>query len=178
MASMSSVTPPFSMLVSSSFTSSSKVKPYWNPEQPPPCTNTRSLSWSLPSSSISSLTLAAALSVKTRGAGMSVTAFMDTSSRCSSFYRVRASGGFFPLPRGRRVASRRRAFRLCLPAPDGSGTPSERQTLPGHPRGRPDDHDRGTVLHPAARRPRGGRHQDRDAAGGHDAHPPADSGRL
>src|SRR5215813_9155344 len=34
------VTPFCSQELSPSF-SSSKVKPYWNPEQPPPCTNTR-----------------------------------------------------------------------------------------------------------------------------------------
>src|SRR5215471_6135038 len=70
---MRSVTPFFSILVSSSATSSSKVKPYWKPEQPPPVTNTRSFSSGLPSSSISVLTLAAAASVKTSGAGISVT---------------------------------------------------------------------------------------------------------
>src|SRR3990170_6130090 len=73
---MSSVTPFFSIAASSSFFTSSKVKPYWKPEQPPPVTNTRSLSSGLPSSSISSLTLFAALSLKTSGAGISVTAFI------------------------------------------------------------------------------------------------------
>src|SRR5687767_7908680 len=73
---MSSVTPFFSIAASSSFCTSSKVKPYWKPEQPPPVTNTRSLRPGLPSSSISCLTLLAALSVKTSGAGISVTAFI------------------------------------------------------------------------------------------------------
>ena len=72
---MSSLTPFFSITESSSFCTSSKVKPYWKPEQPPPVTNTRSLSSGLPSSSISCLTLLAALSEKTSGAGISVTAF-------------------------------------------------------------------------------------------------------
>ena len=40
--STSSVTPPFSTRVSPSSEFSSKVKPYWKPEQPPPCTKTRS----------------------------------------------------------------------------------------------------------------------------------------
>src|SRR3978361_396310 len=66
---MSSVTPFFAIAVSSSLTISSKVKPYWKPEQPPPCTNTRSFRSGLPSSSTSSLTLLAALSVKTSGGG-------------------------------------------------------------------------------------------------------------
>src|SRR6187402_2519835 len=66
---MSSVTPFLAIAVSSSLTISSKVKPYWKPEQPPPCTNTRSLRSGLPSSSTSSLTLLAALSVKTSGGG-------------------------------------------------------------------------------------------------------------
>jgi len=87
MASMSSVTPFLFICVSSSFTTSSKVKPYWKPEQPPPCTNTRSFSSGLPSSATRSATLAAALSVKTKGAGMpsavrltcSATAFIKTS---------------------------------------------------------------------------------------------------
>src|ERR1700761_1990045 len=74
MASISSVTPFLLICVSSSATASSNVKPYWKPEQPPPCTNTRSFSSGLPSSSTSSLTLAAALSVKTSGPGISVVA--------------------------------------------------------------------------------------------------------
>src|SRR5262245_3810921 len=75
---MRSLTPFFSIAASSSFCTSSKVKPYWKPEQPPPVTNTRSLSSGLPSSSISCLTLLAALSVKTSGAGISVTAFISS----------------------------------------------------------------------------------------------------
>src|SRR5260221_8229099 len=70
---MSSSTPFFSMTASSSFFTSSKVKPYWKPEQPPPVTNTRSLSSGLPSSSISCFTLLAALSLKTSGEGISAT---------------------------------------------------------------------------------------------------------
>src|SRR5712692_3985776 len=77
MGSTSSITPFFSSTVSSSFFTSSKVKPYWNPEQPPPVTNTRSFKSALPSSSINCLTLFAALSVKTNGAGISATAFMS-----------------------------------------------------------------------------------------------------
>src|SRR5664279_5615052 len=68
-ASMSSVTPFLAIAVSSSLTISSKVKPYWKPEQPPPCTKTRSFRSGFPSSSTSSLTLLAALSVKTSGGG-------------------------------------------------------------------------------------------------------------
>src|SRR5258706_395128 len=74
---MSNITPFFSITVSSSLFTSSKVKPYWNPEQPPPVTNTRSFNSELPSSSINCLTLFAALSVKTSGAGISATAFMS-----------------------------------------------------------------------------------------------------
>src|SRR5438132_9382917 len=70
------MTPFFSITASSSFFTSSNVKPYWKPEQPPPVTNTRSFSSGLPSSVISSLTLFAALSLKSSGAGISVTAFM------------------------------------------------------------------------------------------------------
>src|SRR5438034_9566155 len=76
---MSSMTPFFSITASSSFFTSSKVKPYWKPEHPPPVTNTRSFSSGLPSSSISCLTLFAALSLKDSGAGISVTAFMVCS---------------------------------------------------------------------------------------------------
>src|SRR5437879_13382914 len=75
---MSSMTPFFSITASSSFFTSSKVKPYWKPEQPPPVTNTRSLSSGLPSSSISCLTLFAALSLNTSGEGTSVTAFISS----------------------------------------------------------------------------------------------------
>src|SRR5690606_25218577 len=49
--------------------SSSKVKPYWKPEQPPPWTKTRSLRPGLFSSTSSSRTLAAAASVKIKGLG-------------------------------------------------------------------------------------------------------------
>src|SRR5665647_104359 len=73
MGSINRVTLSRSIWVSSSFTTSSKVKPYWKPEQPPPLTNTRSLSSGEPSSSINSLTFFAALSVKTSGLGISVT---------------------------------------------------------------------------------------------------------
>src|SRR4051812_5914509 len=69
---MSSETPFFCMTVSSSLATSSNVNPYWRPEQPPPVTNTRSLSSLLPSSSISDFTLLAALSVKTSGSGIAV----------------------------------------------------------------------------------------------------------
>ena len=72
MASISSDTPFLVMVVSSSLVTSSKVKPYWKPEQPPPCTNTRSLRSGLPSSAIRSATLAAALSVNRMGSGISV----------------------------------------------------------------------------------------------------------
>ena len=64
MASISSVTPFLAICVSSSLITSSKVKPYWKPEQPPPCTKTRSFRSGLPSSSTSWRTLSAALSVK------------------------------------------------------------------------------------------------------------------
>src|SRR5213080_4544550 len=80
---MSRVTPFFCITASSSFCTSSNVKPYWKPEQPPPVTKTRSFSSGLPSSSISCLTLFAALSLKTSGAGISVTAFMICSWLCA-----------------------------------------------------------------------------------------------
>src|SRR6266568_1750457 len=87
---MSSITPFFSITASSSFFTSSKVKPYWKPEQPPPVTNTLSLSSGLPSSSMSCLTLFAALSLNSSGDGislevsgeiLSVTAFISTMLR-------------------------------------------------------------------------------------------------
>src|SRR6185436_9982305 len=78
---MSRLTPFLLMTVSSSFATSSNVNPYCSPEQPPPVTNTRSLSSLLPSSSISDLTLFAALSVKTSGSGIVVAmSFMYVSS--------------------------------------------------------------------------------------------------
>src|SRR5436309_2591124 len=69
---MSRLTPFFCITVSSSFATSSKVKPYCRPEQPPPVTNTRSLSSLLPSSSISDFTLLAALVVNMSGSGINV----------------------------------------------------------------------------------------------------------
>src|SRR6185436_524697 len=71
---MSSVTPFFSITASSSLRTSSNVKPYWKPEQPPPVTKTRSFSSGLPSSSIRLLTLFAALSLKTSGIGIGISA--------------------------------------------------------------------------------------------------------
>src|SRR2546428_6215542 len=79
MASINRDTPFLVMVVSSSLVISSKVKPYWKPEQPPPCTNTRNFKSGLPSSAISSATLDAALSVKTKGAGISVWIFSATA---------------------------------------------------------------------------------------------------
>src|SRR6185369_889757 len=73
---MSRLTPFFCMTVSSSFATSSNVKPYCRPEHPPPVTNTRSLSSLLPSSSMRALTLLAALSVKTSGSGIVVMSFI------------------------------------------------------------------------------------------------------
>src|SRR5690349_21171062 len=64
--SMSSLTPRFSTQVSPSCSDSSNSNPYCMPEQPPPCTNTRSLRFGLPSPRIRSPTLRAAASVKTR----------------------------------------------------------------------------------------------------------------
>src|SRR6478735_3079282 len=80
MASISSETPFLVMVVSSSLVISSKVKPYWKPEQPPPCTNTRSLRSGLPSSAIRSATLAAALSVKTIGSGIMAGVWMVSAT--------------------------------------------------------------------------------------------------
>src|ERR1700736_1494429 len=64
-----SCTPWFSMQKSPSSTISSKVNPYWKPEQPPPETNTRNLRSGFASSRISSPTLPAAASVKTSTLG-------------------------------------------------------------------------------------------------------------
>src|ERR1700686_92390 len=64
-----SCTPWFSMQKSPSSTFSSKVNPYWKPEQPPPETNTRNLSAGLASSPINSPPFPAAASVKTSTLG-------------------------------------------------------------------------------------------------------------
>src|SRR2546429_3811243 len=64
MGSTSSLTPRFSMQVSPSWICSSNSKPYCSPEQPPPCTNTRSMSFGFPSPRMRSPTLRAAASVK------------------------------------------------------------------------------------------------------------------
>src|SRR5438132_4460057 len=85
---MSRLTPFFCITVSSSFATSSKVKPYCRPEQPPPVTNTRSLSSLLPSSSISDFTLLAAFSVKRSGSGIALAMSFMISLR---FPSVRAS---------------------------------------------------------------------------------------
>src|SRR3954464_14881212 len=64
--SMSSLTPRFSTQVSPSCSCSSNSNPYCMPEQPPPCTNTRSLRLGLPSPWMRSPTLRAAASVNFR----------------------------------------------------------------------------------------------------------------
>src|SRR5258706_14026946 len=69
---MRRLTPFFVITVSSSLVTSSNVKPYCRPEQPPPVTNTRCFRSLLPSSSMRAFTLLAALSVKSSGSGMAV----------------------------------------------------------------------------------------------------------
>src|SRR3984893_9912948 len=71
--STSSFTPRFSTQVSPSWICSSNSKPYCSPEQPPPCPNTRSMSFGFPSPRIRSPTLRAAASVN-RSAGASCSA--------------------------------------------------------------------------------------------------------
>src|ERR1043165_2495239 len=107
MGSISSVTPAFSTCVSPSSEFSSKVKPYWKPEQPPPCTNTRSFKFGFASSRISSPTLAAAASVKTSvGAADSgvMAVSMGTEGAgikpASKFKRSAARRLLFPCVRG------------------------------------------------------------------------------
>src|SRR6478672_3092219 len=90
MGSISRLTPFFCITVSSSFVTSSNVKPYCRPEQPPPVTNTRSLRSLLPSSSIRAFTLFAALSVKRSGSGIVVMSFMRISP---GFCRSGGGGG-------------------------------------------------------------------------------------
>src|SRR5450830_1411273 len=70
MASTTRATPSVTMVVSSSASWSSKAKPYWKPEQPPPVTYRRSFRSGLPSSSISSATLAAAWWVNSSSEGI------------------------------------------------------------------------------------------------------------
>src|SRR5438067_6024507 len=146
MGSMRSCTPFFSMTVSSSFFTSSKVNPYWKPEQPPPVTNTRSLSSVLPSSSISCFTLLAALSVKTSGAGISVTAFMCISCPTLSAVAVDGSnrpsvdGGGIPRNQGSIPGLARRELQL-----DGLGLPGGVRQPAVHDR--PEMHLEHVVLH-------------------------------
>src|SRR3954471_12590801 len=91
---MSSETPFFCMTVSSSLGTSSNVNPYCRPEQPPPVTNTRSLSSLLPSSSIRAFTLLAALSVKSSGSGIVVDMSFMRNSPLSLQSGGGARGGF------------------------------------------------------------------------------------
>src|ERR1700722_17373034 len=85
-----SCTPWFSTQKSPSSIFSSKVKPYWKPEQPPPETNTRNLRFGFDSSRISSPTLPAAASVKTSTLGAAtgiLEAFIDSELvLMASFY--------------------------------------------------------------------------------------------
>src|SRR3984957_13409319 len=67
--STSSWTPRFSTQKSPSSILSSKVNPYWKPEQPPPETNSLNLRFGFASSRISSPTLPAAASVKANTSG-------------------------------------------------------------------------------------------------------------
>src|SRR5271170_6888418 len=92
MGSTSNWTPAFSTQKSPSSIFSSKVKPYWKPEQPPPETNTRNLRFGFASSRISSPTLPAAASVKTStlgGGGADSAAVLDSDvALMVSFYSV------------------------------------------------------------------------------------------
>src|ERR1700679_4051494 len=90
MGSTKSCTPRFSTQKSPSSIFSSKVKPYWKPEQPPPETNTRNLRLGFDSSRINSPTLPAAASVNTStfgGGGARSAAGVDSYvALMTSFY--------------------------------------------------------------------------------------------
>src|SRR5580698_3600361 len=84
MGSTKSFTPAFSTQKSPSSIFSSKVKPYWKPEHPPPETNTLSLRFGLASSRINSPTLPAAASVKTSTFGGGGTISVPDSDSCDA----------------------------------------------------------------------------------------------
>src|SRR5207244_1392894 len=89
MGSTSSLTPRFSMQVSPSWICSSNSKPYCSPEQPPPCTNTRSMSFGFPSPRMRSPTLRAAASVKlSAGASCSASVVLIISLQDGSLEAV------------------------------------------------------------------------------------------
>src|SRR5690348_16545803 len=112
---MSSVTPSFTIDVSSSLIDSSKVKPYWNPEQPPPLTKTRNLRSGFPSSVMRSFTLAAAASVNISGAGISVGAFIHEPL-------IKILGNYLPVSRCGQPDQK--SIRRCRGPERKSGLPS------------------------------------------------------
>src|SRR5215467_6529785 len=118
MGSTRSFTPRFSTQVSPSWTVSSNSKPYCSPEHPPPCTNTRSMSFGLPSPRIRSPTLRAAASVNlSAGASWSASVMGMASilrNQSKRLSRAGQSEAVTPLESGRRASRRsaRRRFRL------------------------------------------------------------------
>src|SRR6185295_15324863 len=114
--SMSSLTPRFSTQVSPSCSCSSNSKPYCMPEQPPPCTKTRSLRFGLPSPRIRSPTLRAAASVNLRvSVSISVMACTLPAGFCRRNRRGALGRGF------RGFVPRRLAERHQFPGNDGAG---------------------------------------------------------
>src|SRR5690606_17275204 len=121
------------MARSSSPCSSSNSKPYWKPEQPPPWMYTRSFSAGLPSSAISSLTLAAAAAVKSIGRfGGGAVSGRPTISMCSGWRcRGRRSSARGGTPR--RVGPRERLLhRVAARRREADGDPHRGETLRQH----------------------------------------------
>src|ERR1700728_2508387 len=97
MGSTRSCTPPFSTQKSPSSIFSSKVKPYWKPEHPPPETNTRSLRFGFASSRINSPTLPAAASVKTSTFGGGGIISVPDSDSCDALIQLFYASEAWPI---------------------------------------------------------------------------------
>src|ERR1700679_1143471 len=118
MGSTKSCTPPFSTQKSPSSIFSSKVKPYWKPEHPPPETNTRSLRFGFASSRINSPTLPAAASVKTSTLGGGGAKSAPDSDSCDALISVVYASGAWPI-------------KVPDPLPEPPHRPPDRRRRPG-----------------------------------------------
>src|SRR6202789_125835 len=126
MGSTKSCTPPFSTQKSPSSIFSSKVKPYWKPEHPPPETNTRNLRFGFDSSRFNSPTFPAAASVKTSTFGGGGIISVPDSDSCDALIVVFYASGAWPT----KIPDSVRDRLHCWRAPESPQRPPDRRCRP------------------------------------------------
>src|SRR3984957_9072659 len=126
MGSTKSCTPRFSTQKSPSSIFSSKVKPYWKPEHPPPETNTRSLRFGFASSRINSPTLPAAASVKTSTFGGGGIISVPDSDSCDALIQLFYASEAWSI----KIPDSVRDLLHCWRAPESPLRPPDRRRRP------------------------------------------------